>query len=58
MRKNLTDNELASYVTYQLNNYFPDANKIQCEDISKILSEALLRVEKCFTKINNKYFSN
>ena len=58
MRKNLTDNELASYVTYQLNNYFPDANKIQCEDISKILSETLLRVEKCFTKINNKYFSN
>lgn len=57
MKKNLTDNELASYVTYQLNNYFPDADKVQVNDILKILPDTLLRVEKCFTKINNKYFS-
>ena len=52
----LQENELAEYLSRQINMFFPSKNPVSANDILKVQNLALLRVEFCFSKVNIKYF--
>ena len=56
MKTSLGTSELSGYVRGQINNFFPDNKMIQGSELEKYVSASLERVEKCFSKIKNKYF--
>ncbi len=58
IKKSLTDQQLVEFLVRQLNNFFPDGNVIKPDDIAPAMPLALARIEHCFTRIANKYFSD
>lgn len=52
----LTENELAEYLSRQINIFFPSKKLVGVDEILKIQNLALPKVEFCFSKINIKYF--
>lgn len=56
VQRSLSDQNLASYLTKQLNTQFPDGNVITVEMVESILPKVMRRIEKCFVHVNNKYF--
>jgi serine O-acetyltransferase len=55
--KTLDEKQLLSYLSKQLDFFFPDGNSNLLE-LSSIIRKALQRTEFCFSKIKGKYFSN
>ena len=56
VRMTLNPEQLASYVTRQVNHFFDDGQLLLEDDVLALLPEALARLEHCFAHINNKYF--
>lgn len=56
MRASLHGRSLAQYVTAQLNSMFPDGRNVGPDVLMALLPEAMLRLEHCFARVNNKYF--
>jgi len=52
----LKENELAEYLSWQINMFFPSKKPVSANEILKVQNLALLRVEFCFSKVNVKYF--
>jgi serine O-acetyltransferase len=52
----LQENELAEYLSRQINMFFPSKKSVSADEILKVQNLALLRVEFCFSKVNIKYF--
>ena len=47
---------LCFYISGQLNNFFPDDNKISPGFLESCLPQVLKRVEFCFSHISDRYF--
>ena len=59
MYSSLSKLELSSYLINQLNNYIPDSNLIQSNEIIKSVELTLDRLENCLTKVQvNRYKKN
>ena len=59
MNISLHKTDLFKLFIYQVNNHFPDSSDVKGDKvITKSFDHALQRVEYCFSKINNKYYSN
>ena len=56
LKTNISRENLSEYISKQLEFYFPDGIKNK-KIIFKQLVEVLDRIEHCFTKVNDKYFS-
>lgn len=56
MRTSLAPRELAAYVAGQLDAFFPDGRPVAAADLLPHLDAVLARVERCFTRIDSKYF--
>ncbi len=56
MDLSLKKEELARYVTEQLNFFFPDNNRIQQNDIAEFTPATLDNLDFCFSHVNDKYF--
>jgi serine O-acetyltransferase len=56
VRMTLNHDQLASYVTRQVNGLFDDGQPVLQDDVLALLPQALGRLEYCFVHINNKYF--
>jgi serine O-acetyltransferase len=54
--RSIDDAGLASYLSRQLNAFFPDGRVVTDEQIRTLLPEALARTEHCFSRVNSKYF--
>lgn len=54
--RSLSNDQLAAYVTAQLNNFFPDTNPISKAEVLKAVEMAEERVYHCFLNIRKKYF--
>jgi serine O-acetyltransferase len=52
----LSKSELVDYLVSQLNNFFPDKDKVCREELEKNIDLMLQRTEYCFSKVDNKYF--
>ena len=48
---------LASYISSQLNTFFPDKNPIQHAEVLKAITLADERIYHCFSNIHKKYFN-
>ena len=48
--------QLLNYVLRQVNHYFPDGREMVENDLLPVFDHTIMRVEYCFSKINNKYF--
>ena len=55
--KSLTNEELAKYLSKQLNNHFPDNNLIHKDQLLANINKAEERVFLCFNNIVKKYFN-
>lgn len=49
---------IAIYICQQLNNLFPDNNKIKLVDLSGSVKIALNRLENCFSKVSNPRYTS
>jgi serine O-acetyltransferase len=58
MEISLTKSALAEYIKCQINNFFPDRQKIGTDQLKRHVDYALQRAEYCFSHINSKYFSD
>ena len=56
MEMSISKENLAKYVTQQLNTIFPDSNPVSRSDIANHIPETLDRIEYCFSHINDKYY--
>lgn len=56
VRKSLSDEQLAAYVTNQVNAFFPDGHSVPIEAARSVMKTTLERLEHCFAHVNNKYF--
>jgi len=56
LQASLSQSELATYVTNQLNQFFNDGKPVSEGAIQMLLPETMARVEHCFAHINNRYF--
>lgn len=56
VRMTLNHDQLASYVTRQVNHLFDDGQPVLKDVVLAFLPQALSRLERCFAHINNKYF--
>jgi len=62
----ISKSQLSSYLTNQLNNYFPDSRSIHSNEIIKLLDLTLDRLENCLSNVqlnrykkgNNPYFNH
>lgn len=54
--KSICNDDLVNYVTIQLNNFFPDNNKIIFEDINQFIEKTMDRLFHCFGSIKLKYY--
>ncbi len=52
----LTEQDLASYTARQICSFFPDEQKVTSEQLRPAFSQALARLEHCFSEVDNKYF--
>jgi serine O-acetyltransferase len=51
MKLSIAKNELCSYYSNQLNNFFPDTFSVSAEDIGKIIDVSLDRLHYCFKHV-------
>lgn len=58
VQTSLDQQQLAAYVTGQLNTLFDDGREVNNDDVMQLLPQVMSRLEHCFTKINNKFFFN
>lgn len=56
-KKSLSNNELANYISKQLNQFFPDNNLVEQQQVEFYINQAEERVFNCFTGIRKKYFN-
>lgn len=56
MKLSVSKAELVDYLVRQLNNFFPDKDKVSSGELEKNIDFALQRTEYCFSKVDNKYF--
>ncbi len=56
MRTTLGRTELQDYVGGQLDHFFPDGSPATRRSLAEAVSEALVRMEHCFSRIGKKYF--
>lgn len=52
----LNEQELAGYTARQICNLFPDGQEVKSENLRPAVSQALARLEHCFSEVENKYF--
>lgn len=57
-QKSINISDLTLYVTHQLNNFFPDNNKVLSSQMNKYVQKALDRVFECFQNIKLKYYND
>jgi serine O-acetyltransferase len=55
--KTLENDQLAKYVSSQLNLFFPDQNPVQADELLVWMNQAEERVFECFYGIKKKYFT-
>lgn len=58
MVTSLNREELTSYVLYQLNNFFPDCNKVDKMILKKSIDMGLERTEYCFKFFKNEQYND
>lgn len=56
MKLSLKRDSLASFTSAQLNSFFPDAQPVEKDFLLANLDETLVKVEYCFSFVNNRYF--
>jgi serine O-acetyltransferase len=56
VRSTLDHAQLVQLAINQLNHFFPDGQAIGPADLASAVPQALLRLEHCFSHIENKYF--
>lgn len=56
VRTSLDDRKLAAYAANQCNVAFPDGETVSVDDLMPAVQVALMRLEHCFSHIDNKYF--
>jgi serine O-acetyltransferase len=56
MKISIDPPSLAEYISRQLNMFFPDPEPVSPLDIRPSVNIALARVQRCFSKIRNKYY--
>ena len=54
----IENENLAIYLSNQLNNFFPDSNKINFKLIIPIVQNAIKKIEICFSKIKLPYYNS
>jgi len=57
MQMSLSTDDLASYVARQLAAFFPDASDV-AGTLARPVERAVERAERCFSRINLKYFND
>lgn len=58
MNLSLSKDELCSYYSRQLNNFFPDSSIVAKEDISRVIDTSLDRLNHCFKHVAFKRYCN
>lgn len=58
MKFSLHRSDLADYVTAQLERTYPDKNAVKKPEIARRLARVFDRMDHCFSKVQNKYFSD
>ena len=58
MQTSLELKSLCSYVSNQLNNFFPDQNKVDLISNIEVVKESLQRLDNCFKNVNLKHYFN
>jgi len=56
MKTTLNNEELSLYVSRQINNLFPDSNKVSSDEIDQYMKDTMDKVSFCFNNIKRKYF--
>ena len=56
VRSSLSADALAGLAARQVNGLFPDGGDVTAADLAEAVGGALVRLEHCFTRIDNKYF--
>lgn len=56
MHLTFSSDDLASYLSNQLNTFFPDNRSVSPLDLTNMIDNALEQLEYCFSYIDNKYF--
>ena len=54
----LSPDNITYYISQQLNNIFPDVNKVKIDDLSENVNIALERLENCFSKVSNTRYNS
>lgn len=57
MKLSITQPELGGYVAAQLNNFFPDHDRVAGSDLSEPLERAVQRAAFCFSHVRSRYFT-
>jgi serine O-acetyltransferase len=57
MQLSLTKGELQSYVSAQLNNFFPDKNLVRLDEFSREVDMALDKIEHCFSRVTHHRYN-
>jgi serine O-acetyltransferase len=58
MQLSLSKEDLASYISSQVNNLFPDKNTVRPSMLSQALDKSLNRLEHCFSQVSYKHYSH
>lgn len=58
MRMSLTLRQLVDYLVKQINTFMPDGDKVFANKIMPHIGTIMDRTRSCFSRINNKYFSD
>lgn len=56
MKSSITNDDFCDYISNQINNFFPDPEKVSAIDIKPYIIETMERVQFCFKHIKKKYF--
>ena len=58
MKISIKTSSLLKFVIDQINSFFPDGKAVQDHDLKKSFDHSTQRLEFCFSKVSNKYFSD
>ena len=54
----ISSTELSSYTRGQISHLFPDRCEVEETVFEELQTDALLKLSRCFSEIDNKYFRN
>lgn len=58
MRMSITPRQLVDCLVNQINAFMPDGDKVFADEIMPHIGNIMDRTQRCFSRINNKYFSD